>query len=143
MSLAGSRPACFNSMLNGPCVPPPITEMPIVFPLRSAIVFDRRVIHNSPIDREATGLLEHVLRDNVGLQVPTDDAVGERQRSLGCAIKCTSCKRLRHWRRTLELRPLDIIGFAYIRKLLRPAHHPIFELFSRNGPANADRLLRL
>ena len=38
MSLAGSIPFCFSSMLNGPWVPPPITEMPTVLPLRSAMV---------------------------------------------------------------------------------------------------------
>ena len=38
MSLSGSTPARLSIRLNGPCVPPPMIEMPTVLPLRSATV---------------------------------------------------------------------------------------------------------
>src|SRR6516164_3148087 len=104
---------------------------------------DGRFIHHRPVDREAAGFLEHVLCHDVRLQISADNAVGERQRRLGRTIQRAGGECLRHRRGALELRPLDIVSLAEVRKFLRPAHHPIFRLLGRNGPADANRPLRL
>src|SRR5260221_13973888 len=87
ISFVGSTPFCFRSMLNGPWVPPPITDMPTVLPLRSANSFDWRILFHCPVDRKTARLFEHVLRHDVGLQIAADHAIRQRQRRLGCAIE--------------------------------------------------------
>ena len=104
---------------------------------------DRRIVLHRPIDRETAGLFEDVLRHDVGLQIAADHAVRQRQRRLRRAIERAGGQRLRHRRGALELGPFDIVGLAEIGKFRRPAHHPVFRFLGRNGPADADRLLRM
>ncbi|MEY9580073.1 hypothetical protein ABIE88_007649 [Bradyrhizobium diazoefficiens] len=103
---------------------------------------DWRVIHDSPVDREAAGLLKDVLSHDIGLEIAADHTVGERQRRLRRAIQCACRQCLRHRRGALKLGPFNVVGLADIRKFSRPAHHPVFGFLGRDGPANADRLLR-
>jgi len=106
-------------------------------------LLDRGIVHHSPIDREAAGLLEDVLRHDVGLEVSTDHAIRQRQRRLRGAVERARRQRLRHRRGALELRPFDIVGLAEIGKFSRSAHHPVFRFLGRYGPADPDRLLRV
>ena len=103
---------------------------------------DRRVLLHGPIDREAARLLAHMLGDDVSLEIGLDRALRHRQHALGRAIERARRHRLHHRRGALELHPFDLVALAEIGELLRTAHHPVFRFLGRNGPADADGLLR-
>ena len=103
---------------------------------------DRRVVLHGPIDREAARLLAHMLGDDVGLEIGLDRALRHRQHALGRAIERARRHRLHHRRGALELHPFDLVALAEIGELLRTAHHPVFRFLGRDGPADADGLLR-